>query len=96
MYHRYEKAKEDLAKALTTLNNYLANNTYLVGDQITLADIIIASTLLYPMKLVADETYRKPFEHVVRWFQSCVSQPEFEAVVGKVEMCKTELLAKGQ
>jgi elongation factor 1-gamma len=40
--------------------------TYLVGDKITLADIVVASALVYPFKLVADAEYRKPFPCVIR------------------------------
>lgn len=48
------------------------------------------------MKLVCDKAFLKPFANVVRWFQTCVNQPEFAAVVGKVEMCKKETMAAGQ
>eukprot|EP00549_Striatella_unipunctata_P011610 CAMPEP_0118695642 /NCGR_PEP_ID=MMETSP0800-20121206/13320_1 /TAXON_ID=210618 ORGANISM="Striatella unipunctata, Strain CCMP2910" /NCGR_SAMPLE_ID=MMETSP0800 /ASSEMBLY_ACC=CAM_ASM_000638 /LENGTH=414 /DNA_ID=CAMNT_0006594497 /DNA_START=56 /DNA_END=1300 /DNA_ORIENTATION=+ len=92
----YEKAKTDLASALEVLNAHLVDKTYLVGDAITLADIVVASALLYPMKLVCDKAYLKPFGNVVRWFQTCVNQPAFKAVVGEVTMCKKELLAPGQ
>jgi elongation factor 1-gamma len=92
----YEKAKADLAKGLTTLNDVLLTKTYLVGDQITLADIIVASTLMYPFKLVCDNSYLKPFTNVTRWFNTCVKQPEFVAVMGQVTMCKKEMLAVGQ
>lgn len=92
----YEKAKNDLAAGLTTLNNVLLTKTYLVGDKITLADITVASALLYPMKLVCDKTFLKPFGNVVRWFTTCVNQPEFKKVVGDVVMCKKEVLAAGQ
>lgn len=92
----YEKAKGDLAKGLDLLNNYLNDKTYLVGHQITLADIVVASTLLYPFKLVADKAYLKPFGNVVRWFQTCVNQTEFQQVIGQVTMCKKELMAPGQ
>lgn len=94
--HSYDKAKTDLAQGLAKLDAYLQTRTYLVGDQITLADIVVASTLLYPMKLVCDKAYLKPFVNVVRWFQTCVNQPAFTAVIGKVEMCKKELTAAGQ
>jgi glutathione S-transferase len=43
---------------------------------------VIASTLLYPFKFVADGAYLKPYPNVVRWFQECVSQQDFAAVVG--------------
>jgi len=92
----YEKAKKDLATALGKLNDYLLTKTYLVGDKITLADISVASALLYPMKLVCDKAYLKPFGNVVRWFTTCVNQPEFQKVVGTVAMCKKETLAAGQ
>eukprot|EP00978_Attheya_sp_CCMP212_P019755 scaffold55662_cov53-Attheya_sp.AAC.4 len=92
----YEKSKADLAAALAIINDHLLDKTYLVGDQITLADICVVSALLYPMKLVCDKAYLKPFGNVVRWFQTCVNQPEFKAVVGSVTMCKKEMPAAGQ
>jgi len=92
----YEKAKADLIKGLTILNDYLLTKTYLVNDQITLADIVVASTLIYPFKLVCDKTFLKPFGNVTRWFNTCVNQPEFVQVVGKVNLAKKETLAEGQ
>jgi len=92
----YEKAKTDLAAGLETLNSTLLTKTYLVGDQITLADITVASALIYPMKLVCDKAYLKPFGNVVRWFNTCVNQPEFKNVVGEVVLCKKEVTAPGQ
>ena len=92
----YEKAKKDFGAGLKILNDYLLDKTYLVGHQVTLADIAIASTLLYPFKLVADKTFLKPYGNVTRWFNTCVNQPEFAQVVGKVVLCKKELMAPGQ
>lgn len=92
----YEKAKADLAAGLKTLDTYLLTKTYLVGDKITLADIAVASALLYPMKLVCDKAYLKPFGNAVRWFNTCVNQPEFKKVMGTVQLCKKESTAKGQ
>ncbi|CAN0411698.1 unnamed protein product, partial [Phaeothamnion confervicola] len=68
------KAKADLATALGALEKHLLDKTYLVGDKITLADICVASALVYPMKLVMDADYRKPFPCVTRWFTTCVAQ----------------------
>ena len=94
----YEKAKADLAKGLSHLETYLAagEKEYLVGSQVTLADIVVASTVLYPFKLVADRAYLKPFPAVVQWFQRCVGQAEFQQVIGQVTLCKKELTAPGQ
>lgn len=89
------KAKETLANALNVLENHLADKTYLVGEQITLADITVVSALLYPFKFVADASFRAPFVNVQRWFETCVHQPQFEAVIGQVVLCETELTAGG-
>jgi elongation factor 1-gamma len=91
----YTKAKADLAKSLTILNAYLLDKTYLVGDKVTLADIAIVSALVYPMKLVCDKAYLKPFTNVVRWFNTCVNQPEFKNVIGECNLAKEEMLAPG-
>jgi elongation factor 1-gamma len=97
----YEKAKSDLAQGLAKLEAHLqkkANDTgtnaapvFLVGNQLTLADIVLVTTLLYPFKLVADPEYRKPYPTVMQWFTHCVEQPEFAAIVGKVALCPKEL-----
>lgn len=92
----YDKAKVDLGNALSVLDAHLLHRTYLVGEQITIADIAIVSTLLYPFKLVTDKNYLKNYTNVTRWFTTCVNQPEFIAVIGTVVMCKKELLAEGQ
>ena len=92
----YDKSKKDLAAGLKVLDNQLKGKKYLVGERITLADIVVASTLLYPFKLVCDKAYLKPFNNVSRWFQACVDEPEFKQVVGQVAMCKKETMAPGQ
>lgn len=89
------KAKEDVKKALQVLENHLHLRTYLVGDQITLADIVIASALVYPFKMVLDKEFRKPFTAVNRWFSTLVNQPEFQAVIGDVPLIDVALHADG-
>lgn len=85
------KAQADMGSALQVLQKYLSDKTYLVSDKISLADIVLACTLVYPFKLVCDEEYLKPYGNVVRWFYTCVNQPEFIAVLGKVDICKKSL-----
>jgi elongation factor 1-gamma len=85
-----EKAKADLAKALATLETHLATRTYLVGNKVTLADITVVSALVYPFKFVADAKYRGPFPNVMRWFDTCVNQPAFSAVIGTVVLATKE------
>jgi len=90
-----EKARGDLAKALSVLEAYLLDKTYLVGEKITLADIHVATSLIYPFSLLCGPEYRSSFPCVMRWFNTCVNQPEFVAVCGTVTLAEKELVAKG-
>jgi len=91
----YEKSKVDMAAALKKINDHLLTRTFLVGEKVSLADICLASALVYPMKFVMDKDFLKPFGNVARWFATCVNQPEFKNVVGECPPCKDEMLAKG-
>lgn len=41
----YTEAKKEMTRVLTALNDHLLNNTFLVGNAVTLADIVIVSSL---------------------------------------------------
>jgi elongation factor 1-gamma len=82
-----EKAKEDIKKTLSVLNNVLATRTYLVGEAPTLADIHVVIALLHLYKLVLDPAFRGPYGNVTRYFLTLVNQPEFKAVIGDVTLC---------
>ena len=89
------QSKTDLSAALKVLNDHLQFRTYLVGESITLADIAVASTLVYPFKFVADPSYRSAFPNVIRWFTTLVNQSAFESVVGTVVLAEKELTVTG-
>lgn len=91
-----KKAETDLKKALSTLEKHLLLRTYVVGEAITLADIVLVAALYYPFKLVLDSKTRTPFPSVTRWFITCVNQPEFAAVLGEVALAETAMTAAGK
>jgi len=80
-------AKVDLGKLLTVLNNYLLTRTYLVGESVTLADIILVCTLYGGFRMLFDAKFRKPYGNVVRWFSTVIRQPNFVAVTGPFTLC---------
>jgi glutathione S-transferase len=89
-----KQAKEDVAKAMGILNKHLESHTFMVGHQVTLADITIASCLLDGFVHVMDEAFRGQFPNVVRWFETCVNQPQFVKVLGPVTMLGAKGAAK--
>ena len=69
-----EQAKETLKRPLAALNTYLVSNTFLAGERITLADIVVVCQLFYAMKFLFAPEYRAPYPSVMRWFETCVNQ----------------------
>ncbi len=83
-----KKALEDLAAAFATLEAHLLSRTYLVGNRLSLADIIIASQLFYPLKLTLDGAFRAQFPATIRWFSHVTALPAAAAVLGAVVLCR--------
>ena len=53
-----ERAKEDVKKAMTALNEHLLHHTYLVGERVTLADVVVACTMISLYQNVLDPGFR--------------------------------------
>jgi len=80
-------AKEDVKKACSTLEKQLAKSKFLIGDFITLADIVIICTLREAFTRVFDQDFRKPFPKMCSWFETCCTTPQFQTVLGTVKLC---------
>lgn len=85
-----ERAKQDITAVLKTLQARLVNSTFLVGERITLADIVVFTSLLHLFQHVADAAYRKPFFAVTRWFNTILNQPQTKAVVTNFKFAEKE------
>jgi len=83
-----QKAKGDIRKCLDILNKHLLSKTFLVGERITIADIVVACSLAYLYMKVLDSGFRKPYPHVTRWFMTVVNQHEAKSVIGDVKLCE--------
>jgi len=70
---------------LAILDDFLRYRTYLVGDNVTLADIACYTVLVLGFRHVFDEEYRKRFVNIERWFTTCVIQPQDQADLGVVK-----------
>lgn len=81
-------AKEEVLKVLRYLDTVLLPRTYLVGERITLADIVTFTSLLPAYIHVLDRDVRNPFLSVNRWFNTILHQPQVSKVVGAVKLCE--------
>ena len=82
-----KKGKEDLLKVLGILDKILTPRTFLVGERISLADIVVACTLCNTMSKLLEPADREPLVNLVRWFVTCVNQSAFKEVIGTVSLC---------
>lgn len=83
----FKKAQEDVHRTLAVLDKVLAPRTYLVGEQITLADTSVACALWLLYKLVLDASARQKYVNLTRWFVTVVNQAKFKSVAGEFELC---------
>ncbi|KGG52346.1 hypothetical protein DI09_185p10 [Mitosporidium daphniae] len=72
------KARSDSLSLLTTLDSILLSKTFLVGEQITLADICLSTNLYVAFLYVIGPELRKKLPNLTRWYLTCFAQPEFQ------------------
>ncbi|CAK1582433.1 unnamed protein product [Parnassius mnemosyne] len=82
-----ERAKSDLLAALRMLDEHLLTRTFLVTERVTLADIIVFSSLLHAFQHVLEPSMRSDLVNVSRWFSTLAHQPKVAAVVGELTLC---------
>ncbi|XP_054801174.1 elongation factor 1-gamma-like isoform X3 [Prosopis cineraria] len=87
-----EEAKiSALKRALGALNTHLASNTYLVGQSVTLADIIMTCNLHRGFTRLMTKGFTSEFPHVERYFWALVHEPKFQTIIGDVKQTEAVL-----
>ena len=76
-----DEAQKLSLKTSQIVERHLTENTYLVGERITLADIFTASVFARAFSFVLDKEFRSNHVAITRWFTTVTSQPLFKAVL---------------
>ncbi|XP_077251462.1 elongation factor 1-gamma 3-like [Tasmannia lanceolata] len=84
-----EASVSALKRALAALNTHLAMNTYLVGESVTLADIVMTCNLYVGFKQVMTKTFTSEFPHVERYFWALINQPNFFKFFGELKQAES-------
>ncbi|XP_030369914.1 elongation factor 1-gamma [Scaptodrosophila lebanonensis] len=85
-------AKQDALVVLELLNKKLLDVTYLAGERISLADIVVFSSLLHLYEYVLEPSVRSAFGNLNRWFVTILNQPQVQAVVKDFKICEKALV----
>ncbi|XP_042758736.1 elongation factor 1-gamma 1 isoform X1 [Lactuca sativa] len=88
-YATYIKSAEEsyisgVKRGLGALNTHLASRTFLVGDSVTLADIIMTCNLVNGFKFLFTKSFTSEFPHVERYFWTMVNQPNFSKIIKRM------------
>eukprot|EP01062_Namystynia_karyoxenos_P016327 TRINITY_DN15957_c0_g1_i1.p1 TRINITY_DN15957_c0_g1~~TRINITY_DN15957_c0_g1_i1.p1 ORF type:complete len:258 (+),score=46.50 TRINITY_DN15957_c0_g1_i1:93-866(+) len=82
-----ERIAAGLQRALGAIDLWLETRTFLVGERMTLADIVVVCSILPLYQLVLGPEDRGAFESLNRWFDTCMSRPEFQEELRPGPMC---------
>jgi len=80
-------AYSDVKQVLSSMEAQLKKTSFLLGDYLTLADIVLVCSLRQAFALLFDPAFRKPFPVVCAWFERCCDMPQFRAVLGDMQLC---------
>ena len=78
-----DEALKNLAVTTDVFEERLLNYTYLVGERLTLADIVSASLLIRGFDNLFDKEWRAANPNTARWFKTVFSHPIIKNVVGE-------------
>ncbi|KAI1776480.1 glutathione S-transferase [Hypoxylon cercidicola] len=90
---RFNKAGADTLRLLKYMEVGLqGGKKYLVGDELTLADIMVVGPMFFGAKFFIDAEMRKEVPNVVAWLQGLAALPEFKPM-GELVLCETRTKA---
>ena len=89
LLHRFKKFSESLN------NDFLRSRTFLVGWKLTIADVVLASYLVWFYRFLLEAGCRQKLESLSRHFDFMINQKAFKKVVGRVWLCEEALYPLG-
>ncbi|KAL2118752.1 hypothetical protein VTJ04DRAFT_5711 [Mycothermus thermophilus] len=92
---RYQQCVANVERAAKAVESHLSSGKqFLVGDHLTLADVMVAGVFQLATKFIVDKEMREGLPNLVAWLQRILEVPEMKAAFGPLELCETRV--KGQ
>ena len=83
----YNEALKNAKNHLKVANDHLDGKTYLVGERLTVADVVLASFVQLVFQLAIETNQRKQYAHLVAWFERVSSNEHYIKRNGKIVLC---------
>lgn len=81
----HDNGVKAIKEAVKTLNGQLGDRSWIVGDRLTLADIVTFNALLVPYTFVLDGGFRKAMPKAAEWFLKMSKLPVVTRTAGYVK-----------
>eukprot|EP00026_Physarum_polycephalum_P017918 Phypoly_transcript_19306.p1 GENE.Phypoly_transcript_19306~~Phypoly_transcript_19306.p1 ORF type:complete len:222 (+),score=39.05 Phypoly_transcript_19306:49-714(+) len=82
--------KTGALRYLAAINTHLTNKKFLLGDQVTLADIVLFCAFINPMKNLLGPQLREAYPAFTEWWLRCSNEPNFKSVTGEIPLAAAE------
>lgn len=94
----FNEASKNIRDQLKLLNTALAGKKHLVGDRITVADVVLAHFVQLVFQVLIETNQRKQFANVEAWWKGIAENEHYIKRNGKVNLCgrpiKPQVIAK--
>ncbi|KAK3297055.1 uncharacterized protein B0H64DRAFT_391116 [Chaetomium fimeti] len=87
-----EESQKGALSVISVVEAHLRDNTYLVGERITLADVFAAGLISRGFEYFFDKEWRQKNPNVSRWYETVYKQPIYSAVVPELSLLDTPKL----
>ena len=87
----YNNAVKDIKEAVKNVNTHLQGKKYLLGDKISVADIIIATEFIPLFQTILDGGFRKAMPVAAAWLEGVAQLPEVTSRIGNVKFAAKAL-----
>lgn len=85
---KFEVCLQSLKKDIAAIDKALQGKSFLVGDSLTVADVLVFCALISAYQLVLDAEFRKTTPNASQWFERVANLPEVRKRAGAVKACQ--------
>ena len=87
----WNEAAKQVKANFKTINTHLEGKKWLVGEEMTIADIYLAMMFSYVLQTVLDGGFRKAMKNASAWAELVFDHPSVVKIVGKQVLCAKAL-----
>lgn len=87
----FNKLVDGLKKKVSSLNDWLKGKKWIMGNNLTMADIACAVALKPCFQHFFEPGFRKGRANLAQWFEAFIALPQVVGATGHIKMCQAAL-----